>query len=251
MTTAVIDNADCEVDYCYRLVMGVPVTFADAIASTEATEWKSAMEREMTSLRDNDVFEVVNLPEGRDVVKGRWVYTVKEGPNRSEQFKARYVPKGFSRVEGVDYHETFAPTTKMTSIRTMANVVAQHDMVVHQLDVKSAYLHAPIDCELYFEPPQGFREGNDDKAVWKLNKSIYDLKKSGRNWNLMLHEYLVEKGFIQSAVDPCLYTRKTAGTTVMMLVWVDDILIAGTNEECLDEVKCELKLKFKMSDFGK
>ena len=56
-------------------------------------------------------------------------------------------------------------------------VVAQHDMVVHQLDVKSAYLHAPIDCELYVEPPQGFREGNDDKAVWKLKKSIYGLKK--------------------------------------------------------------------------
>ena len=73
VTTAVIDNADCEVDYCYRLVMGVPVTFADAITSAEATEWQSAIEREMTSLRDNDVFEVVNLPEGRDVVKGRWV----------------------------------------------------------------------------------------------------------------------------------------------------------------------------------
>ena len=101
------------------------------------------------------------------------------------------------------------------------------------------------------EPPQGFREGNDEKAVWKLKKSIYGLKQSGRNWNLMLHEYLVEKGFIQSAVDPCLYTRKTGETTVMMLVWVDDILIAGTNEECIDEVKCELKLKFKMSDFGK
>ena len=93
---------------------------------------------------------------------------MKEGPNRSEQFKARYVAKGFSQVEGVDYHETFAPTTKMTSIRTMANVVAQHDIVVHQRDVKSAYLHAPIDCELYLEPPQGFREGNDDKAVRKL-----------------------------------------------------------------------------------
>ena len=63
----------------------------------------------------------------------------------------------------------------------------------------------------------------------------------------MLHEYLVEKGFRQSAVDPCLYT---GDAIVMMLVWVDDILIAGTNEECLDEVKYELKLKFKMSDFG-
>ena len=155
VTTAVIDNADCEVDYCHRLVMGVPQTFADTVASTEASGWQSAMEREMTSLRDNDVFEVVALPEGRDVVKGRWVYTVKEGPNRSEQFKARYVANGFSKVEGVDYHETFAPTTKMASIRTMANVVAQHDMVVHQLDVKSAYLHAPIDCDLYLEPPQG------------------------------------------------------------------------------------------------
>ena len=93
------------------------------------------------------------------------MYTVKDGPNRSAQFKARYVAKGFSQVEGVNYHETFAPTAKKTSIRTMVNVVAQHDMVVHQLDVKSAYLHAPIDCELYLEPLQGLREGNDDNHV--------------------------------------------------------------------------------------
>ena len=258
VTAGVIDNGDCSVDYCFRLVMGVPQSFTEAVASSEATEWQSAMEREMTSWRDNYVFEVVNLPEGRYVVKGRWVYTVKDGPNRSEQFKARYVAKGFSQVEGVDYHETFAPTAKMTSIRTMVNVVAQHDMVVHQLDVKSAYLHAPIDCELYLEPPQGFREGNDDKAVWKLKKSIYGLKQSGRNWNLMLHEYLVEKGFSQSAVDPCLYTRKTGDVFVMMLVWVDDILIAGTNEECLErfdmqyckprKTPCDPNLHFSDSD---
>ena len=68
VTTAVIDNADCEFDYCYRLVMGVPQTFADEVTSTEASEWQSAMKREITSLRDNDVFEVVDLPEGRDVV---------------------------------------------------------------------------------------------------------------------------------------------------------------------------------------
>ncbi len=93
------------------------------------------------------------------------MHTVNVCPNRSEQFRARYVAKGFSQVEGVDYHETFAPTAKMTSIRTMVNVVAQHDMVVHKLDVKSAYLHAPIDCELYLEPLQGLREGNDDNHV--------------------------------------------------------------------------------------
>ena len=116
--------------------------------------------------------EVLNLPEGRDVVKGRWVYTVKDGTNRSVQLKARYVGNGFSQVEGFDNHEMFAPTANMTSIRTMVNVVAQHDMVVHKLDVKSAYLHAPIDCEVYLEPRQGFREENYDKAVWKLKKSI-------------------------------------------------------------------------------
>ena len=137
----------------------------------------------MTSLRDNDVFEVgPSLFARRQRCSERPLGVYRERRPQSIRAVARYVAKGFSQVEGVDYHEMFAPTTKMTSIRTMANVVAQHDMVVHQLDVKSAYLHAPIDCELYLEPPHGF---------------------------------------------------------------------AGTNEECLDEVKCELKSKFKMSDFGK
>ena len=80
---------------------------------------------------------------------------------------------------------------------------------------------------------------------------MYGLTQSDLNWTLMLHEYLFEKDCTRSAVDQCLYTRKTGDAIAMMLVWVDDTLIAGTNEECLDEVKYELKLKFKMPDFGK
>ena len=110
--------------------------------------------------------------------------------------------------------------------------------------------HAPIDCELYLEQPPGFVQGDGNNNVWKLKKSIYGLKQSGRNWNLMLHDYLTDNGFIQSAVDPCMYTRKANDSTVMMLVWVADILIAGTDTKCIDEVKRELKLKFNMSDFG-
>ena len=120
----------------------------------------------------NDTFELTHLPEGRKVVGGRWVYTVKLGPNDEEQFKARYVAKGYSQVLDIHYHETFSPTARVTSIRMLIQLAAQYDLTVHQMDVKTAYLNAPIDCELYVEQPEGFvtMGENGEKLVLKLKK---------------------------------------------------------------------------------
>ena len=134
----------------------------------------------------------------------------------------------------------------------LMQLAVQGDLVVHQMDVKTAYLNAPIDCEIYVEQPEGFeQEGeNDEKLVCKLHKSLYGLKRSGRNWNNMLHEYLSNEQFEQSQVDAYVYTKNTNESKVTIIVWVDDIIIAASNAQLLNDVKSSPSREFKMKDLG-
>jgi hypothetical protein len=193
-----LDMANTTIDCCYR-VQDIPASYSEAMLSPESAKWKKAMDEEMSSLVDNDTYELTPVPEGRSVVGGRWVYAVKLGPKNQEKFKARYVAKGYSQIENVDYTETFSPTARVTSIRMLMQLAIQEGHLVHQMDVKTAYLNADIDCELYVQQPEGFiRAGNNgDKLVCKLKKSLYGLKQSGRMWNNMLHKYLLDEQFVQ------------------------------------------------------
>ena len=106
-----------------------------------------------------------------------------------------------------------------------------YDLVVHQLDVKTAFLNAPIDCELYIELPEGFTVVNSkgEKLVGKLNKSLYGLKQSGRMWYSMLHSCLLKLSFIQSMSDSCVYTRHGKSEMTIVIVWVDDIIVSSNS----------------------
>jgi hypothetical protein len=245
------DQVMANIDYCYR-VAAFPQSYEEAIASPESKQWKAAMEDEINSLKENDTFTLTPLPESRKIVGGRWVYTIKESANGSETYKARYVAKGYSQVKGIDYQETFAPTANLTSVRVLMQLAAQHDLTLHQMDVKTAYLNAPIDCDIYMEQPEGFEvQSKGGRLVYKLNKSLYGLKQSGRNWNNLLHDYLVEDGFEQSSVDHCLYIKLTERGMVVMLVWVDDLVIGASNDSLLSDTKEALKSRFKMKDLGR
>ena len=246
------DNANYTVDYCYR-VANIPTTYSEAINSSKASKWNRAMKDEMSALIDNETFELVTPPEGRQIVGGRWVYAVKTGPNGAETHKARYVAKGYSQIADVDYQETFAPTARMSSVRMLMQHAVQNDMITHQMDVKTAYLNAPIDCDIYMQQPEGFETlgKNGEKLICKLKKSLYGLKQSGRNWNNMLHKHLCDEGFSQSLADPCVYIRKTKSEEcVIIIVWVDDIIISATVMESLERVKDALSRKFTMKDLG-
>ena len=111
-------------------------------------------------------------------------------------------------------------------------------------------MNAPIDCELYVEQPEEFVKYSDtgEKLVGKLNKSLYGLKQSGRNWNHMLHTFLTDNGL---ASDPCAYTRQHNGKTTIVLIWVDDLIIASDSTSSLKEVKDNLSSKFQMKDLGR
>ena len=103
------------------------------------------------------------------------------------------------------------------------------------------------------QQPKGFEKvrQNGEKLVCKLKKSLYGLKQSGRNWNNMLHSYLCEEKFSQSAADPCVYVRnsETEGC-IIIIVWVDDLIISAANLPLLEQVKRALSNKFKMKDLS-
>ena len=121
------------------------------------------------------------------------------------------------------------------------------------MDVKTAYLNALIDCEIYLEQPEGYEvySRSGMKLVCKLKKSLYGLKQSGRNWNNMLHVYLLDEGFEQSQADWCVYRRLRDGSEAILVIWVDDIIIAASNVFTVNSVKSSLCLRFKMKNLGK
>ena len=118
--------------------------------------------------------------------------------------------------------------------------------------MKTAYLNADVDFDIYIDQPKGFVEYDDlgNKLVFKLNKSIYGLKQSGRMWYNLLHDFLIANDFIQSTSDYCVYTRKRGESQVILIVWVDDIIVAGSTTEDANEVKSMLSKRFRMKDFG-
>ena len=163
------------------------------------------MADEIEALDTNDTFDLVPPPKNRQIVGGRWVYAVKMRPNGEETHRARYVAKGYSQIPEVDYQETFAPTARMSSVRMLMQLAVQNNMPTHQMDVKTAYLNVPIDCKIFMQQPEDFEKvgPNGETLVCKLKKSLYGLKQSGRNWNNMLHNFLIREKFTQSLTDPC------------------------------------------------
>lgn len=246
------DQVLANIDYCYR-VSAFPQTYKEAIESPDSESWKEAMKEEMKSLKENNTFTLTDLPEGSNLVGGCWVYTVKEGPDSSKSYKARYVAKGYSQVKGIDYKETFAPTANLTSLRVLMQIAVECNLILHQMDVKTAYLNAPIECDIYMEQAEGFEvpSESETKLVYKLNKSLYGLKQSGRNWNSVLHNFLLENDFVQSSVDHCVYINQGENDMTVILVWVDDLIIAASSEKLLSDVKQKLKSRFNMKDLGK
>lgn len=115
----------------------------------------------------------------------------------------------------------------------------------------TSYIFKDINCETYLEQP-GFTKTNEkgETLVCKLKKSLYGLKQSGRNWNNMLHKFLLDQDFTQSVVEPCLYTTLEGDTVTMILIWVDDLIIAASNDAALNAIKKSLKDRFKMKDIG-
>ena len=119
----------------------------------------------------------------------------------------------------------------MSSLRMLLHACVDQDLKFHQLDVKTAYLHASLDSEIYVEQPQGYSILSDgNNLVWRLHNSLYGLKQSGRNWNFVLRDHLIESGFVQSKADYCLFVSRKSGGVIHIIFWIDDIIVAARSD---------------------
>ena len=225
-----------------------PRNYKEALNSTNAQQWKQAMEKELEAIEENETWELTNLPKGRRAVGSKWVFKEKRDSfGRIIKFKARLVAQGFSQKYGIDYDEVFAPVARQTSFRLLLSMAGTRNYKVLQYDIKSAFLNGKLEEEIFMKPPPGYR---DTEKVYRLKKSLYGLKQSARVWNQTLHEALVKEGCVQNCVDNCLYSRKNGGNTSYIIIHVDDILIAGNNENDIKRMMKNVGKSFEITNLG-
>ncbi|KAE8732040.1 F-box/kelch-repeat protein [Hibiscus syriacus] len=154
----------------------IPITYQEAIQSLESDKWKSAMDEEMQSLQKNDTWKLAQLPKGKRAIGCKWVFVKKYGSHKTKDvcYKARLVAKGYAQKEGIDYNKVFSPVVKHSSIRILLALVAQLNLELAQLDVKTAFLHGDLEEEIYMTQPEGYKDGGCEKWL-KDGSFIYPL----------------------------------------------------------------------------
>ena len=222
-----------------------PNSYKEAINGTDSQNWQKAMEREIQELKDQKTWTLTKLPSNRKALKGRWVYKTKTNPYGAIlRYKARYVVKGYLQQFGIDYSDTFANTIRPNIYRALFYLTAEKDWEIHQWDVKSAFNTAKIDEEIYVEQPIGFIK--DKQLVCKLNKSLYGLKQSARNWQQYLISEFQRIGFKELPNDPSIFVKNG----IIVIIYIDDMIVIGENTTIIDETRAKLGTQMELTNLG-
>ncbi|KAJ9700761.1 hypothetical protein PVL29_006195 [Vitis rotundifolia] len=215
--------------------------------------WRQAMVDEMAALHSNGTWDLVVLPSGKSTVGCRWVYAVKVGPDgQVDRLKARLVAKGYTQVYGSDYGDTFSPVAKIASVRLLLSLAAMCSWPLYQLDIKNAFLHGDLAEEVYMEQPPGFVAQGESGLVCRLRRSLYGLKQSPRAWFDRFSSVVQEFGMLRSTADHSVfYHHNSLGQCIYLVVYVDDIVITGSDQDGIQKLKQHLFTHFQTKDLGK
>ncbi|CAI7779420.1 unnamed protein product [Closterium sp. NIES-53] len=184
-----------------------PRSYSEAIEGPYSSQWQAAMDAEMASWKSTGTYVDEVPPPGANIVSGMWIFRVKRPPGSLPVFKARYVARGFSQRQGVDYFETFSPTPKMTTLRVLLHVAAQRDYELHSLDFSTAFLQGSLHEEIWLSRTPGFTGSFPPGTQWSLRRPVYGLRQAPREWHDTLRTTLAALGFAPSTADPSLFLR--------------------------------------------
>jgi hypothetical protein len=189
-----------------------PATYMEAMEGPESEKGLEAMKSEISSMYDNQVWTLVDIPSDHKAVENKWILKKKtDADGNVTIYKAWLVAKGFRQIQGVDYDETFSPVAMLKSIQILLAIAAYFDYEIWQMDVKTAFLNGNIKEELCMVQPEGFVVPKDTNKVCKLQRSIYGLKQASRSWNLCFHKVIKGFGFVQNTEESCIYKKMCRG----------------------------------------
>ena len=244
------DTVSNQISYCFNIEAD-PKTYEEAMNSQDAPFWKEAINDEMDSIMGNKTWKLVDLPPGSKPIGCKWIFKKKMKIDGTiDKFKARLVAKGFTQKYGVDYFDTYSPVARIATIRVLLAIASIQNLVIHQMDVKTAFLNGDLDEEVYMEQPEGFVIPGQEHKVCKLVKSLYGLKQAPKQWHQKFDQVILASGFKINESDKCIYSKFDDGKGVIICLYVDDMLIFGTDLEQVEVTKTLLSSKFDMKDMG-
>nr|GFA70999.1 retrovirus-related Pol polyprotein from transposon TNT 1-94 [Tanacetum cinerariifolium] len=207
---------------------------------------------ELNEFEHLEVWELVPRPDKVMVINLKWIYKVKlDELGGILKNKARLVARGYRQEEGVDFEESFAPVARLEAIWIFLAYAAHKNMVVYQMDVKTAVLNGKLREEVYVSQPNGFVDPDNPNHVYKLKKALYGLKQAPRAWYDMLSSFLLSQDFSKGSVDLTLFIKRHNNDLLLVQIYVDDIIFAASTVELCDLFTNLMCSKFKMSMMGK
>lgn len=182
----------------------------------------------------------------------KWVFKLKRDTDgKIVKHKARLVAKGYVQKQGIDFDEVFAPVTRLETVRLLLALAAKNGWEVHHLDVKSAFLNGDLQETVYVSQPEGFVKKNKEHLVYQLVKALYGLRQAPRAWYAKLSKCLENLGFTKCPYEHAVYTKREGNETLIVGVYVDDLLITGASVSNINRFKKQMGEEFDMSDLGR
>ncbi|CAI7817792.1 unnamed protein product [Closterium sp. NIES-53] len=224
-------------------------SYVEAVSGEYSSQWQTTMDAKMAYWKSTGTYVDEVPPPRANIVDGMWIFRVKRPLGSPPAFKARYIARGFSQLQGVDYFQTFSPTPNMTILRVLLHVAAQRGYELHSLDFSTAFLQGSLHEEIWLRRPPGFTRSFLAGTQWSLRRPVYGLRRAPRKWHDALRTTLAALGFAPSTADPSLFLRTdTTLPPFYILVYVDDLDFATADTDALALVKAELQERHTCTD---
>ncbi|KAE8995148.1 hypothetical protein PR001_g20196 [Phytophthora rubi] len=236
---------------CLAELIREPLNMVEARRSPQWEQWRQAITVEIAALKANNPFTLIDLPPGAHVLNNTVQFRLKTGPDgKIVQYKARVCARGDLQIYMVDYIETHAPVADLVCVRVFFVLAAKLQTTIRQGDVPAAHLKADVKETIYVRQVKEFEEPGQEHKVWELNKALYGLKQAGRQRNIEIDNYLRGYGLKPSNGDACLYHMLIGGGLLLVCLYVDDILVAHTDQEQVLRLMTGLSMSSRISCFA-
>lgn len=201
----------------------IPRSVREALSGPDAAKWRAAIDEELNSMAEHEVWYEADLPDGASALPLHFVFDVK----RDGRYKARLVAGGHRQRPGVDFQETYASVVQYRTVRMVLAVAAAADLELRQFDIKTAFLNGPLEEVVHVRPPAGLEHLAGPGKVLRLRRALYGLRQASRAWNKRLEGELRARGFTQSDADPSLWILHGPNGAIFSMFYVDDGLVAA------------------------